>query len=482
MDVIRHIIMFNFGSYSITAHLFPKLLGLIYFISFGSFILQIKGLIGTNGILPAKEHLAILKERFQKSRFYYVPSIFWFGSSDVFLSFFMYLGAFTGFFLFINPFTSINFILLLILLVLQLSLVHVGQDFLGFGWELYLIEITFATLFLSLLSPPNPFIFYSLYLTLFNEHILAGSSKLISNDKNWRNLTAIAYHYQSQPIANTLAWYMHKLPLGFHKFSCLYLFFVELIVPFGMFFGEDIRLYTFFLLASLQLFIYLTGNFSYLNHLTFAFSTLLISDKYLSPFFSMPPVRENLFADIVTTLVAIILIILQIANTWNFFFRSKPILKKALNFIRPFHLISSHGIFAVMTTKRYEIIIEASIDRVEWKEYDFYFKPVDIYRRPTRISPYQPRLDWMMWFLPFSSFHFNPWFLRFLEQLLKSSPQVMQLIRSDPFNGQKPKWIRALIYEYQFSDLETKKLTKAWWQRSFIGAYTPDFSLEEKKK
>jgi hypothetical protein len=474
--------MFDYGSYIITASLFPKLLGLIYFIAFGGFIFQIKGLLGKNGILPINSYLKYYEKIWGKKRFYIIPSIFWLCSKDLFLLFCMYLGAFLGFFLFANPYVFLTPFLLIILFILQLSLVSCGQDFLGFGWELYLLEVTFPTFFLSLSSPPNPFIFYYLYLILFNVHLQAGASKLLSKDPNWRNLTATFYHLQSQPIPNTLAWYAHKLPLIIHKIGCAYVFFVELVVPLGFFFGQEIRLYTFILLATLQLFIYLTGNFSYLNHLTFVFSTLLISDKYLLNFFSAQPTFTVSHIEGLSTSIALLLSVLQLTNLWNYFFKNKPLLKNLLNTLSPFHLILNHGIFAIMTTKRYEIIIEASLDGIDWKEYDFYFKPSNICRRPKRNSPYQPRLDWMMWFLPFRSYEYQYWFQQFLHKLLIGSEDVLKLIRSNPFNEKNPKYIRALIYDYQFSENKMKKTTNAWWQRKLLAQYSPTLVLMKKKE
>lgn len=473
--------MFEYGSYTITTSLFPKLLGLIYFIAFGGFIFQIKGLLGKKGILPINDVLDFYKRKFGKQRYYIIPSLFWFCSSDKFLIFFMYLGAFLGLFLFVTPFTIFIPFLLLTLFILQLSLVSVGQDFLGFGWELYLLEITFPTLFLSLSSPSNPYIFYYLYLILFNVHIQAGASKLLSKDPNWRNLTAIAYHLQSQPIPNLTAWYVHKLPMSLHKLGCLYMFLIELCVPFGIFFGEEIRLYTFLLLASLQVFIYLTGNFSYLNHLTFILTTLLISDKYLSPFFKASPYQFLKAFDCFIIVIALILTALQLVNLWNYLFRSKVIFKKIFNFLKPFHLILDHGIFAIMTTTRYEIVIEGSMDGDKWLEYEFYFKPSNVFKRPKRNSPYQPRLDWMMWFLPFRDYSFQFWFHKFQYRLLSGSDDVLKLIQFNPFKDQKPKYIRALMYKYCYSDLKMKKKSQVWWQRSLIGQYGPTLLLNEQK-
>jgi hypothetical protein len=472
--------MFEFGTYTIASILLPRFIGIIYFISFGAFAFQIKGLLGSNGILPIKSYLEALKLYYGKKAIYFSPSIFWYKNNDSFLLFIMYIASLMGLCLAFSPWPLLSSVLLFILCILQLSLLNVGQSFLGFGWELYMIQITIGTFFLSFTSPPNFLNLISLNLLLFAIHFEAGVSKLKSRDINWRNLTAVSYHYQSQPIPNTLAWYMHKLPTSIHKLSCVYLFFVELIAPFGMVFGEDIRFITFLLFASLQIFIYLTGNFSYLNHLTLFFSTLLISDKYFGYLLHKPKPWGGFILGLVAGIFGLFLIFIQAASIFNYLSKNKKLFTRLLNLLDPFHIVSYHGIFAVMTTKRLEIVIEGSLDGENWKEYLFYFKPTLLTKRPKRNSPYQPRLDWMMWFLPFSPWSSNHWFQNFETKLLEANPDVLKLLEYNPFEYSKPKFIRALIYDYSFSDFESKKKKKQWWNRTFLGFYGPILHLPKK--
>lgn len=471
--------MFEFGSYSIAAWLFPKLLGLIYFISFGAFVFQIKGLLGKRGILPVENFLNFFRMRLEKRRYYLVPSLYWLKCSDRALMLSVILGSLCGLALFFNPYPLLTPVLLVILYLLQLSLVSVGQDFLGFGWEIYMLEVTIVTFFISLSSPPNPVLWFTLNFILFAVHFQGGASKLLSHDVNWRNLTAVAYHYQTQPIPNCTAWYIHKFPLWFHKASCLYMFFVELIVPFGIFGTEEVRLITFFLFASLQIFIFLTGNFSYLNHLTLVLSLILISDRFLKPFFSIPKSFGSIEMDIFLYIVGFALLAIQLIAFWNYLFSNHRFALQFLARIEPFHIVSRHGIFAVMTTKRYEIVVEGSNDGVTWKEYGFYWKPSECCRRPRRISPYQPRLDWMVWFLPFSRYNNTQWFYSFLVKLLEGSPEVLKLLRTNPFPEHPPLYVRALIYDYVFSDRESKKQTGQWWKRTLVGTYSPTLTLKQ---
>ena len=145
--------------------------------------------------------------------------------------------------------------------------------------------------------------------------------------------------------------------------------------------------------------------------------------------------------------------------------------------LRPLRIVNSYGLFAVMTTKRLEIVIEGSLDGEQWSEYEFRFKPGAVKRAPQYAAPHQPRLDWQMWFAALSPARNNPWFLRFCEELLKGNPRVLSLMEGDPFVEGKPQFVRALLYEYTFSDLEQGRESGNWWRRKVVARYLPPFSL-----
>lgn len=468
--------MLDTDNYVIGTRLFIQLLGGIYFFAFGAFLFQIRGLIGKEGILPIQNYLELVKRHFGPKRFYFTPSVFWINASDTALMIVVAAGTLLSLLLFFNVWPSL---ILVLLMILYLSIIQTGQDFLSFGWELFLMEVSLNAFLLSLTTVPNVFVWISLNLVLFRFHFQGGAVKLQSRDPNWRNLTGVWYHYQSQPIPNTLAWFAHKLPLGFHRFSTALMLFIELVIPFGIFFGQGMRLGVFFCFTGLQLAIWLTGNFSYLNYLTVVLSVILVSDAYLAPIFGPAPeaLQPPLGLDISLSLIGGVLILLQLISLWNHFFPSKALFRKVLEAIQPFHCINRYGIFAVMTTKRYEIVVEGSEDGEEWKEYYFYHKPTELDRRPRRISPYQPRLDWQAWFLPFRQAEDSTWFHNFLVRLLQGSPHVLSLLRQNPFPEKPPKFIRAMVYDYEFTDWATRKATGQWWTRKLVGFYSLPMSL-----
>ncbi len=466
--------MFDPDAYTIaTAIVFPRLLGVIYFFAFGAFLFQIRGLIGENGILPVKTFLVWVKRAYPKNYFSVIPSVFWLNHSNAALLGVVATGTALSVLLMAGVYPPL---ILFFLYILYLSIVSAGQEFLGFGWEGFLLEITFNAFFLTLTTPSNLFIWISINLVLFRFHFQGAAVKLQSRDPNWRNLTAVAFHYQSQPIPNTQAWYAHKLPMWFQKFSTLLMFFLELVVPFALFGTDLMRFLAFFCLISLQFFIWFTGNFSFLNHLTVVLCTILISNAYFGSYIDAPSTTSYPFLDVLCTSVGLFLVALQLGFLWNHFYPNN-LLNKVSSLFSSFYIANRYGIFAIMTTTRIEIVFEGSDDGIEWKEYLFYHKPSEVTRRPRRISPYQPRIDWQAWFLPFGYSRHESWFNNFIYHLLKGTPEVMALLRENPFKDKPPKFVRTLSYDYTFSSVEEKKATGRWWNRRYVGVFSYPMTL-----
>ncbi len=269
--------------------------------------------------------------------------------------------------------------------------------------------------------------------------------------------------------------------MGLQKLSCLMMFVIQIGVAFVIFGTEEMRLAAFFALFGLQLFIWLTGNFSYLNHMTALFCTILLSDTYFRAILGqVPSPSETPWpVDIFFTALGVVLIAGQILRLWTHFYYV-PAVNNLLRKAAPLHILNRYGIFAVMTTKRYEITIEGSYDGEEWKEYSFKWKPSEVDRRPRRVSPYQPRLDWQVWFLPFTMFEAEPWFKQFLYRLLQGSPAVLKLLRHNPFPDTPPKYIRTALYDYEFTSWKEWRETGNWWKRTFSSSYSPTFHLEKR--
>ena len=131
-----------------------------------------------------------------------------------------------------------------------------------------------------------------------------------------------------------------------------------------------------------------------------------------------------------------------------------------------------------MTISRQEIVVEGSMDGESWAAYSFPYKPGDPARAPRWAAPHQPRLDWQMWFAALGNYRENPWFVNFAVKLLEGSAEVRGLLESDPFGGRVPQYVRAVVYEYGFTDADERRKTGHWWKREATGTYLPPVGLK----
>ena len=169
---------------------------------------------------------------------------------------------------------------------------------------------------------------------------------------------------------------------------------------------------------------------------------------------------------------------------WESFFPGSdcpPFLGTLYRYIEPFRSLNSYGLFRVMTKTRPEIIIEGSEDGVTWRAYDFKYKVGNAEEAPPIVAPHQPRLDWQMWFAALDDVRREPWFINFLMRLLQGSKPVLGLLRTNPFPGSPPRYIRARLFEYDFTSLAEKEETGSWWKREEKGLYCPVLSLRKEK-
>jgi hypothetical protein len=151
----------------------------------------------------------------------------------------------------------------------------------------------------------------------------------------------------------------------------------------------------------------------------------------------------------------------------------------ALGWTAPFGVVNTYGLFAVMTTSRPEIIVEGSNDGQTWLEYGFKYKPGDLKRAPVWVQPHQPRLDWQLWFAALSNYQAHPWFVNFAVRLLEGSPDVLALVARNPFPSAPPRYVRARVYDYKFTNFAQRSATGDWWRRELKGEYLPVVSLRD---
>ena len=466
--------------YELTSWLFLRLLGFIYLSAFASLAVQIKGLVGEEGILPLGLFLQRAQEHFGDAAFYNLPNIFWISHADPVLTGSCIAGIVFSLLLIFNVFARTS---LVILFGLWLSLFYAGQTFLQFQWDLLLIECGFLAIFIPTRSVLIVWLFRWL---AFRFMFLGGVVKLASGDPTWDNLTALTYHFETQPLPTALAWYAHNLPVSILMYMTAITLIIELLLPFFIFLTRNFRFAAAFGFILLQTGIILTGNYNYFNLLTLTFCLFLFDDAALRWLFpeklksritgrSTPVTRLNFS---LATIVFIIVITASSAQLWRMFSQSElPVLTSVARTIAPFNIVNNYGPFAVMTRVRHEIIIEGSNDEEHWQEYVFKYNPGDLHKRPVWIIPHQPRMDWQMWFAALSTPDSQPWFRNLLVRLLQGQPAVVDLFEHNPFPEQPPRYIRALFYEYRFTTPEQFKENHAWWNRKLTGIYHPSVSF-----
>jgi lipase maturation factor 1 len=472
-------------TYFVASALFLRALGLCYLAAFVSLWVQVDGLIGARGILPVGEFLDWVRGQTGMERYWLLPTLCWISSSDAFLHLLCGGGVFAALLLVAGcaPAAAAAFAWLL-----YLSLAIAGQTFLQFQWDYLLLEAGLLAIFLA---PPwrwrirgglaaPPVVLLLLRWLLFRLMFSSGWVKLASGDATWRNLSALRFHYETQPLPPWTAWFMHQCPPWFQTVSALFLFFVELVVPFLYFAPRRLRLFAFRATVLLQLLIAASGNYGFFNLLALALALLLLDDQSLPGRWSLErdaasgPSRPWPKAVLVpVACVAIFASSIEFAGTLDRSFALPRTLVAAARRLGALRSFNSYGLFMVMTTQRPEILIEGSNDGAEWRPYGFRWKPGDVALRPRFVAPHQPRLDWQMWFAALGSAEENPWLTRFLGRLLEGSPEVLRLLAGNPFPDHPPRYVRAMLYDYRFTDASERRRSAAWWRRDVRGVYVP---------
>lgn len=425
------------------AWLFLRLLGVVYFVAFVSLAVQIVALVGPHGIVPGPPWATdtVLRSLTIGGTAFAILLVV--GVAPIPVLFVLWLG--------------------------YLLLSTIGGEFLSYQWDALLLETGLLAVFIAPpvwrerleAAPDPPRLARGLMLwLLFRLMVGSGLVKLASGDPTWRDLTAMTFHYETQPIPTPLAWYAHHLPLWFQKASTLAVLLIETGAPFSMFGPKRVRVAGFAALVGLQLLVALTGNYAFFNLLAVALCLFLLSKAGHERTSGVQRSAALAYA-IVTVPVSAAMFLVSIGIV----FVPPPIDLVAAT-ISPLRSVNSYGLFAVMTTTRDEIVVEGSNDGITWLAYEFRDKPGDITRRPPWVAPHQPRLDWQMWFAALTSFESVPWFHTFCLRLLEGSPEVLRLLAFNPFSNQPPRYVRAELYRYHYGN-------RTWWTRERISAYSP---------
>jgi len=441
--------------HQLTSWLFLKLLAIIYFSSFLSIAVQITGLVGQDGILPLNEYLEYLYQQNGYTGFLYRPSLFWINSGDLALQIVAYGGCLLSVALL---FGYRKKYVLTLLFIFYLSIFHAGQVFLSFQWDTLLLEAGFLAIFLA--AGPSHLVIFLYHWLLFRLRFMSGVSKLVSDDPVWANLTTLKYYFETQPLPHAGAWYFHQLPEVILKAGTVFVFFTELIVPFFIFLPRKFRLFAAAITIFMQLLIIATSNHNWINILTIILCLFLLDDKIVKKI-----IPEQLLPSCIGTsdnesfhstrkYILPLAAILIIGSSSLLFLQSS--LEKRLSdliiqstaFVRAWGVGHTFHVFPTMQTERHELQVEGSYDGIEWQAYQFKYKPGPLNKKPEFIIPHQPRLDWMIWFVPPQHTRFNYWFGQFIIKLKQGAPDVLDTA-------------------------EERQVTGRWWKYHYLGLF-PD--------
>jgi len=522
--------------YLIPRWLFLRALGIIYFSAFYSLLFQIRGLLGPDGLLPAGTYLKVVAQDTGSVRYWFAPTLLWFSNSDHALMALCWVGLIASVLLVLNVWPRG---MLVVCFVLFLSFVAAAQDFSGYQSDGMLLSSGFISIFFAPRGlrpgwgesePPSRASWFLLQVVWFSIYFESGLAKYFGGDPSWRDFTAMDQYYQNGPLPTWIGWYAAQLPQHFQAATAVFTIVVELLLVWMVFLPRRFRIVCFFVVTSLQIGIILTANYAFLNYLVLALGFLLLDDRFLVRFVPQrwtAAVRANLgrvtpakkealveldlssqsatVRDAATEernassapalamsarqlasaayvwVVAIVLAWILYANMFLLIdraFGASPLPAKPVALLEPFRVADQYGLFGRMTWRRYEIEFQGSDDGEHWSTYPFRYKPQDPGKAPGIYAPYQPRFEWNLWFASLGQWRGDPWVLRVEEALLSNDKDVLALFGSNPFAAAPPKQVRAMLWQYWFTDRATKRATGMWWRRQLLGLYAPSLERE----
>lgn len=472
--------------------LFLRLLGVVYLVAFASLAVQVTGLVGAHGILPAGAMLQWAHSTYGRAAYQLLPTVFWLGSSDAALQLVAWGGAVLSVLLIVGVAPRL---VLALLWLFYLSLSVAGQDFLSFQWDALLLE-TGVLAFLwapsnwlpaAVERAPAPAVRWLLVFLVFKLMFLSGVTKLLSGDPTWRDATALDYHFWTQPLPAWPGWYAAQLSSGVHRLMTIGMFAIELGAPWLVFTParwRSLRVIGCVALLLLQVGIAVTGNYGFFNLLAIVLLVPVLDDgvwarvlpRALSRRLVTAPQQPHERTGIV--LVSSVILLLSVLSFAREIALTIPrgagarffpqAAEQLLELAAPFRSINGYGLFRVMTTERPELVVEGSRDGTHWSEYEFRYKPGPVGRRPQFVAPFHPRLDWQMWFAALDPMGNYGWLQSLLGHLRAGTPEVLALLGRNPFPGAPPRFLRLVQYAYRFSTPAERRRTGAWWVRERV--------------
>ncbi|MCC6407954.1 MAG: lipase maturation factor family protein [Planctomycetes bacterium] len=471
--------------YELSRKLFLRGLALVWLIAFVSLGVQVRGLIGEHGVQPAWMLLDWVARSTTSlaERLYVVPSVFWLDAGDGALVGACVLGCVAAVALLLDLAPGLA---CLVAWGLYVSLISVGGVFLGLQWDALLAEAGLLAVFYAPWRLRRPgersdraprLARWCLWWLVARLMLESGLVKLASGDPTWRDLSALDFHFETQPLPTPLAYLAHHAPAWTHRAAVVATFALELALPLAILFGVRGRRIAAAGFVVLQLAIAATGNFGFFNLLTAVLALALLDDAALArvPRLAGRPPRVVLdetwernaagqFLLVIVALTTVPACVDVAARAAGF--GPLPAFLRALEArLQPLASFNSYGLFAVMTTERPELVLEGTRDGVEWRSYPFRHQPGEPDAAPTFVAPHLPRLDWVLWFAALDSPDHLAAAESLAERLLAGEPSVLALLAANPFPEGPPTRVRAVRWRYRFAPPGSD----AWWVREEVG-------------
>ena len=422
--------------YGITETLFLRLLGIVFLFAFWSLHSQMLALAGSHGLIPAAQVMRSMRSELGERAFLFAPSVLWLKTSDAWIHWTSSLGIFFSLLLIFSGWlghwwqraaTAGCFLL-------YLSLASIGQPFTLFQWDALLLETGFLALFAG-----TPLLVWAARLLVFRLMFESGCVKLLSGDPNWRNLHALRYHFMTQPLPDPLAWYVFQAP-GWFLDSLTFLTLVtEILCPWLLFLPRRARHLGAMLLIVLQVLILATGNYAFFNVLTIALCLWAFDDRTFQSLHrilrrSVVSIKSGVRRQLLSAVLAGLMLLGAVQVLGMFLPVVQAPFARLFGILGPWQIVNSYGLFAVMTTARPELIYEGSQDGENWTEYSFPYKPGDVKRGLPLVAPFQPRLDWQLWFAALDgNYQEDRWTGNLAVRLLQGDTIVLRLLNRSPF-------------------------------------------------
>ena len=293
----------NRRSYWLTRFMILRLLGIVYAVAFYVAVRQVLPLLGSDGLTPVDLYIhrvnAVLGSN--GAGFVRLPSLFWLWHSDTALL----TIAWTGFLLSLIVVAGYaNAVLMFVLWLLYMSIVHVGQIWYGYGWEIQLLETGFLAIFLCPLidmrpfpKRETPFLIIVLFRWLIFRIMLGAGLIKLRGDEIWRNSTALYYHFETQPLPGPLSRWFHFLPHSILKYGVWFNWLAEIVSPLFVFWPRIGRHIAGVIIVLFQVNLILSGNLSFLNWLTIVPALACFDDGFWSKILPRSLVKKATMAD-----------------------------------------------------------------------------------------------------------------------------------------------------------------------------------------